>query len=461
MNHKQPLPFPPFKTKTIEKIPISTRSQREEWLKKAGYNLFQLLAKQVTIDLLTDSGTSAMSDNQWAALMKGDESYAGADSFLRFRDAVQRVTGMPYIVPTHQGRSAENLFFSSIIKPGDLIPNNTHFDTTEANLRHKGGIPINLPSPFAYRSEMEDPFKGNIDLKALEQLIAEHGSKKIPVCMITITNNSAGGAPVSMENLKAAKSILSKAGISLYLDCARFAENAFFIQQNEPGYTDQSIEQIASEMFSYADGALMSAKKDALVNIGGFVATHNENVFQKIRELMVVIEGFPTYGGLAGRDMDAIAVGLIEVLDETYLAHRIGQIHRLAGTLRNAGVPILWPPGGHAVYLDAGRFLPHIPGYKFPGQALSCKLYMEGGIRSVEIGSVMFACKDPKTGEWNLPQMEMVRLAIPRRVYHDAHLDYVADTCIKVFSMRDSVRGMRFTYEPPRLRHFLAQFDWD
>jgi len=456
---KQPLPFPPFKTKAVEPVPITTRSRREKVLREAGFNLFNVHAKYVTVDLLTDSGTSAMSQAQWSALMSGDESYAGAESFLRFSEAVRKVTGMPHVIPTHQGRSAENLFFSAVCKPGDLIPNNTHFDTTEANVHHKGGLAVNLPCKEASDPELDSPFKGNIDLDALQKLVDENGPEKIPVCMITVTNNSAGGVAVSMENLKGVRNILKNVGIPLILDCARFAENAYFIKKYEPGYAVKPIAQIAHEMFSCADGALMSAKKDALVNIGGFIALRDEEVAKRVRELMVVIEGFPTYGGMAGRDMDALAVGLIEGLDDDYLEHRIGQVRRMGEKMREMGVPILWPPGGHGVYINAGKFLPHIPGQHFPGQAVSCELYLEGGVRAVEIGSVMFARKDAG-GQWILPRFELVRLAVPRRVYHDAHLDHVALTAAKVFERREKVRGMKFTYEPPRLRHFLAEFDW-
>ena len=453
------LPFEPFKIKVVEKINITTRNYREARMAEANYNPFALKAKDVTIDLLTDSGTTAMSHTQWGALMIGDESYAGSDSYFRFQDAVGEITGKKFIFPTHQGRSAENIFFSSVLKKGDIVPNNTHFDTTGANVSHKGGVALNLPVKQFADLESDYPFKGDIDLEALEKTIEEHGSARIPVVFITVTNNSAGGQPVSMGNIRAAKELCDKHDIPLYLDCARFAENCYFIKKREPGYSKKSIKAIAKEMFSYADGALMSAKKDALVNIGGFLATNDEKIAQRVSEIMVVIEGFVTYGGLAGRDMDAIATGLEEGLDEQYLESRIGQIAYLGDQLQQKGVPILLPTGGHAIYIDVKRFLPEMALEKLPAWALTCEAYLEGGVRTVEIGSVMFAEEDPKTGQIVYPQLELVRLAVPRRVYTNRHMDYVADVFGNLVSKKESIRGVRYTYCPERLRHFLARFE--
>lgn len=451
------LPFEPFKIKVVEEIPITTRKTRAAKLLAANYNPFALDAKDVTIDLLTDSGTSAMSHHQWGAMMIGDESYAGSQSFHRFKKAVQQVTGFAHIIPTHQGRSAENLFFSAILKPGDIVPNNTHFDTTEANVQHKKGKALNLPVKESENLDSDAPFKGNMDIDALEKVLIKSG-KKIPVVMMTLTNNSVGGQPVSIGNLKAVRKICNKHKKPLYLDCARFAENCYFIKTREKGYGRKSVKAIAKEIFDLADGALMSAKKDALVNIGGFFATNNEQIAGVISQTMVVIEGFVTYGGLAGRDMDAIATGLIEGLDEKYLQYRIEQIEYLGRELSKKGVPILKPTGGHAIYIDAKRFLPHLHQSKFPGWTLTCEAYLEGGIRCCEIGSVMFAKENPKTGKVTYPKLDFVRLAVPRRVYTDRHMDFVADTFGKLVKRRDSIKGVEFTYKPERLRHFLARF---
>lgn len=452
------IPFEPYKIKMVEPIHLTDRRYRENALEKAHYNPFALLARDVTIDLLTDSGTSAMSDTQWSALMRGDESYAGSESFLRFEQAVREVTGFPIVIPTHQGRSAENLFFSAIIKPGDIVPNNTHFDTTEANVVHKNGRPVNLPVMVASDLGSIDRFKGNMDTEALLRVLSENPGK-VPVVIMTVTNNSAGGQPVSMENIRQTSTICDKFNIPLYFDCARFSENCYFIKKHEPGYENKTVKEIAREMFSFGQGALMSAKKDALVNIGGFFATHDDKLADRVKEIMVVIEGFVTYGGLSGRDMETVATGLLEGLDEDYLESYIGQVEYLGNQLKRRGVPILNPTGGHAVYLDARGFLPHLHQSKLPAWSLSCEGYLAGGVRSVEIGSVMFACEDPTSGDMLYPKLELVRLAIPRRVYTYRHMDYVADVFGNLYDRKNEIGGMNYTYCPKRLRHFLARFE--
>ena len=458
MNKYGRLEFEPFKIKMTEPIYISTKSERLKWLEEARYNLFNLTSEKIIIDLLTDSGTGAMSQNQWAALMMGDETYAGALSFKRFEQIIRDITGFEYIVPTHQGRAAEHLLFSALVRKGHIVPNNTHFDTTEANVGLQGGIPVNLPSKESRDTASEFPFKGNMDTEALERLLKKEKGK-VPLIMLTVTNNSTAGQPVSMDNIKEVSEIARKYGVPLFLDACRYAENAFFIKMRDRRYRNKSIAEIAREMFSYADGCTMSAKKDGLANIGGFVAFNDEKLYRKIRERMVVIEGFPTYGGLAGRDLEAVARGLIEAQDENYLAWRTGQVKHLAKSLKRKKIPVFWPPGGHAVFVDAKAFLPHVPQSQYPGQALAIALYVEGGVRSVEIGSVMFAHRDKKTGKMKHPQHELVRLAIPRRVYTNSHMDYVANTIAKVFKKRDAIGGVKITYEPPTLRHFLAHFE--
>ena len=453
------LPFEPYKIKVVEPVYITTRRHREARMAEANFNPFALKARDVTIDLLTDSGTGAMSQTQWGALMVGDESYAGSDSYLNFLAAVREVTGMKYVIPTHQGRSAENLFFSAVLKPGDIVPNNTHFDTTDANVAHKGGKPLNFPVAQSRDMDSDYPFKGNMDLDALETTLKKHARKRIPAVFTTVTNNSAGGQPVSMENIRQTKALCEQYGVPFYLDCARFAENCYFIKLREPGYSRKSVKAIGREMFGYADGALMSAKKDALVNIGGFLATNDAKVAARVSEIMVVIEGFVTYGGLAGRDMEVLATGLIEGLDERYLQSRIDQVAHLGNRLRDKGVPMLYPFGGHAVYIDAKRFLPDMPQHLLPAWALTCEAYLEGGVRSVEIGSVMFAYPDEKSGKEIFPELELVRLAVPRRVYTYRHLDYVADVFGELIERRDNIHGVRYTYRPKRLRHFLSRFE--
>ncbi len=452
-------PQEPFRIKTVEAVKLTTRPEREHYIAEAGYNLFKLRAEDCYVDLLTDSGTSAMSDVQWGALLQGDESYAGAKSFFRFEDAVKRIFGMPYVVPTHQGRAAENVLFTVAVRLGQQIPSNMHFDTTHANIAARGGRPVNLVADLGLDPTLHAPFKGDLDLDRLARFIALVGRDNIPMGMLTVTNNSGGGQPVSMANIRATSDLLHQHGIPFFIDAARYAENAYFIKLREPGYARKSTLEIANEMFSYADGALMSAKKDALVNMGGFLALRDADLYQRVCNELILREGFPTYGGLAGRDLEAIACGLWEGLDESYLAYRIAHTRYLGDRLIEEGIPILEPPGGHAIYLDARRFLPHIPQAELPAQALSVALYVEGGIRSVEIGSVMFAGRDPDTGEMVYPALELVRLAIPRRVYTQTHLDYVVETCKRVYAKRESLRGLRIAYEPPMLRHFTARFE--
>ncbi len=447
----------PFKIKSVEPIKFTTLEEREEVLKKGGYNLFMVPAEDVLIDLLTDSGTAAMSADQWAGIMRGDESYAGARSFYRFFDKVRELTGFKNIIPTHQGRAAEKILFSIVGKPGKYVPNNAHFDTTRANVEFAGAVAVDLPTAEGIDPDRVADFKGNLNTAALREFIRETGPQNIPLCMITVTNNSQGGQPVSMQNIRETKEICRQHGIPLFLDACRFAENAYFIKLREPGYADRSVKSIVQEMFSYADGATMSAKKDAIVNMGGFLAINDDALAAKARNLLIVTEGFPTYGGLAGRDLEAIAIGLDEVLDEHYLQYRIRSIQYLGERLVAQGVPILQPPGGHAIYLNARKFLPHVPVEHYPGQALAIELFRAAGIRSVEIGSVMFGKYDAAGGL--IPaKMELVRLAIPRRVYTQSHIDYVIEAVVEVFARRASLRGVRIVEEPPMLRHFTAKF---
>jgi tryptophanase len=449
----------PFRIKMIEPIRLIDRTGRETALQQAGFNVFGIKAEDVFIDLLTDSGTGAMSQDQWAAIMHGDESYAGARSYYRLVEAVQQIFGFRYFMPTHQGRAAENILSALMVKEGSAVPSNMHFDTTYANIRARGGRPVNLVIDEASEPTNHHPFKGNLDLKKLRTFIHETDPKHIPFGMITITNNAGGGQPVSMENLRAVAGIYHEFNIPFFIDACRFAENAYFIKLREPGYTNKTTLEIAREMFALADGATMSAKKDAIVNIGGLLMMNDEKLYQQACNELILREGFPTYGGLAGRDLDAMATGLWEGLDEQYLAYRLGQTAYLAEQLLKSGIGIIEPPGGHAVYVDAGRLFSHIPQSSFPGQALSVELYRQGGIRAVEIGSVMFAHPDPETGVMVYPSLELVRLAIPRRVYTQSHLDYVADTLAQISSHREQVRGYKFTYAPKLLRHFTARFE--
>lgn len=440
----------PFRIKSVEPLRRTTPAEREAFLKQAGYNLFQLRAADVLIDLLTDSGTSAMSTAQWAAIMRGDESYAGSESFFRLQAAVQELTGFRYVIPTHQGRAAERILFSILCRPGQVVPNNTHFDTTRANIEATGARAEDLPVPEAADTQLRVPFKGNMDTAALERLIAQVGARKIPLVMVTVTNNSSGGQPVAMENIRRVRAITAQHGIPLYLDACRFAENAWFIRHDEPGYADRTPKQIAQEMFSLADGCTFSAKKDAFANIGGLLCTNDAALAEQGRQLLILTEGFPTYGGLAGRDLEAIAVGLEEVLDPDYLEYRIASTRYLGRHIADHGVPIVEPPGGHAIYIDAGRMLPHIPRNQFPGQALAVELYRHAGVRGVEIGSVMF-------GEH--ARHELFRLAIPRRVYTQSHIDYLVEAILEVNERKDALRGFRIASAPATLRHFTATFE--
>ncbi len=448
----------PFKIKTVEPIKFTTREEREIILKKANYNPFLIHAEDVLIDLLTDSGTSAMSSKQWAGIMDGDESYAGARSFFRFEKVVKKLTGFEYVIPTHQGRAAEKILFTILGGPGKYFPNNTHFDTTRANIEFAGSQAVDFLLPIGRDTTAIADFKGNMDTHALEQFIKEKGSENIPLVMMTVTNNAGGGQPVSMENIRQAKTISHKYGIPFFLDACRFAENAYFIKMREKGYHQKTLTDIAREMFSCADGCTMSAKKDALVNMGGFLGLNDPKLNALARNLLIVTEGFPTYGGLAGRDLEAIAQGLEEILDEHYMTYRIRSVEYLGEKLLKAGVPILQPPGGHAIYIDAKRFLPHIPPHQYPGQAIVSELYQVGGIRTVEIGSVMFGKTDKQTGKFIPPPLELVRLAIPRRVYTQSHIDYVIECVIEAYEKRSEMRGFEITYEAPLLRHFTAQF---
>lgn len=452
-------PPEPFRIKVVERIRRTTREERERLLREAGYNTFLLKAEDIYIDLLTDSGTSAMTDTQWAGLMRGDESYAGARSYYRLKKAVDEIFGFKHFVPTHQGRAAEHILCSVMVKPGDQIPNNNHFDTTGANVRAVGAIPVDLVIDEAKDPANRHPFKGNMDLVKLENFIKEVGVDRIPFGMITITNNAGGGQPVSMANLKAVSEIYHRYKIPFIIDACRYAENATFIRQREEGYAGKSTLEIAQEMFSVADGCTVSAKKDGMVNIGGLLCMNDDSLFDLVKQTLILREGFPTYGGLAGRDLEALAVGLEEGLDEDYLDYRLAQTAYLSEGLLEKGVPIIEPPGGHAVYIDAGGFLPHIPAEEFPGQALVVALYLEGGIRAVELGSVAFAYDNPETGETFHPMLELVRLAIPRRVYTRSHMDFVIETMAEIAAKKESIRGVRIVEAPELLRHFSARFE--
>jgi tryptophanase len=452
-------PPEPFRIKVTESIRLIPPEEREARLKEAGYNLFAVRAEDIFIDLLTDSGTGAMSQEQWAAVMRGDESYAGARSYHRLKAAVEDIFGFKYFVPAHQGRAAENILSACLVKPGQYVPSNMHFDTTDANIRARGGRPANLVIERAFDPADMHPFKGNMDIARLKAFIERTGAANIPFGMVTVTNNAGGGQPVSMENLKAIADVYHAHKIPFFIDAARYAENCFFIKQREPGYATKSVKEIAREMFALADGMTMSAKKDAIVNIGGLLCTNDEALFQNVKNELILREGFPTYGGLAGRDLDAMAVGLHEGLDEAYLAYRLAQTAYLAARLNEEGIPTIQPAGGHAVYLDAGAVLPHLPQSEFPGQALAVELYRAGAIRGVEIGSVMFAHPDPDSGRMVYPKLELLRLAIPRRTYTQSHMDYVADSLAGIKSRAGSIRGYKFTYAPELLRHFTARFE--
>ncbi|WP_406696521.1 tryptophanase [Singulisphaera sp. Ch08] len=448
----------PFKIKMVEPLKLTTPGQREQALHKAHFNLFQIPAEDVMIDLLTDSGTSAMSADQWAGMIRGDESYAGARSWFHFENVLRDLTGMEHILPTHQGRASERILFELTGGPGKVIPSNNHFDTTRANIEHSGAVAVDLVIPEGTDPRNRHPFKGNMDLAKLEALIDEVGPERIPLCMTTVTNNSGGGQPVSLANLQAVRELCHRHGIPLFLDACRFAENAALIQQREPGQSGRSARAIARDMFDLVDGATISAKKDGLVNIGGVLLMRNDALALRANELLILTEGFVTYGGLAGRDLEAMAQGFIEVLDENYLQYRLRSVAYLGEHLLAAGIQIVEPPGGHAIYIDAAAFCAHIPPHHFPGQALVCALYRHAGIRSVEIGSVMFHAVDPDSGETIHPPMELVRLAIPRRVYTQSHIDYTIEAMIELSEQRDAIHGLRIIEAPPTLRHFTAKF---
>ena len=440
----------PFRIKSVEPIRWTTRADREKLLRAAHYNLFLLPAADVLIDLLTDSGTGAMSTHQWAAVMEGDESYAGSKSFDRFRESVQDIFGYSHVIPAHQGRAAERILFGVTCKKGDVIPNNTHFDTTRANVEFTGAEALDLVIPEGRDPGAFHPFKGNMDVQSLEDLIQRVGRERIPLVMLTVTNNSGGGQPVSMENIRQVSAICRRHKIPLYFDACRFAENAYFIKMREPGFESKSPKQIAQEMFAQGDGCTMSAKKDGMANIGGFLCTNDDLLAQQEKDLLILTEGYPTYGGLAGRDLEAIAVGLQEALEEDYLRYRIASTGYLGNHIAAEGVPIVQPPGGHAIYIDARSFLSHIPSEQFPGVALAAELYLAGGIRSVEIGTLMFGAA---------AKMDLVRLAIPRRVYTQSHIDYVVEVILEVWKNRNSIRGLNLLYQAPFLRHFTARLE--
>jgi tryptophanase len=448
----------PFRIKMVEPIQLISRAEREKALKRAGYNIFGLRSDEVYIDLMTDSGTGAMSQAQWSAIMSADEAYAGARSFYRLKEVMDEIFGFKHFVPVHQGRASENILTAVMLKPGQHVPSNMHFDTTEGNIRARGGIPANLINQLAYDPSALADFKGDMDVDALEAWIKEKGAENIPFGMMTITNNAGGGQPISLANIKAVSKIYRKYKIPFFIDACRYAENSYFIKLREKGYEKKTPLEIAKEIFSLADGATMSAKKDGLVNMGGFLAMNDDELFTRVQAELILREGFPTYGGLSGRDLDALAVGLKEALEEDYLAYRLAQTGYLAARFRDAGVPIIEPAGAHAVYVDAAGMLPHLSREQLPGQALSAALYLEGGIRAVEIGAVAFGHKDA-TGKWVYPPLELVRLAIPRRVYTQSHFDYVGDVMSEIKAAAPKLRGMKMTYAPELLRHFTAQFE--
>jgi tyrosine phenol-lyase len=450
-------PVEPFRIKATEPIARLSEKERQEKITSAGFNVFKLRAEDIFIDLLTDSGTGAMSQKQWASLMIGDESYAGGRNWYHFEETVRDIFQKRYVLPCHQGRVAENILFSTLVKRGDYIPNNTHFDTTRANAIHKGGIPRDLLCPEAADDSSSLRFKGNMDTAALERLIHDKGADKVPLVILTITNNSAGGLPVSMANIREVRAICDKFGIPLFFDAARFAENAWFIKHYEEGYAARTIKEIAQESLGYADGVMVSAKKDGLSNMGGILAVNDEELADRLKELLILIEGFPTYGGLNGRDLEAISIGLQEALHEDYLTYRIKQVRFMGDLLRQAGIPIVWPTGGHAVFVDAEKFLPHIPPEQFPGQSLAVEMYRRGGIRVVEIGTLMFGGIDPNTGEKLMAARELVRMAIPRRVYTNSQLEFATDVASEIAQEKEFLRGFEIVKEPRYLRHFTCE----
>jgi tryptophanase len=448
--------LPPYRIKTVQKIKQTSRAERIKKLEAAHFNPFFLDAGDVCIDLLTDSGTGAMSDEQWSAILQADESYAGSISFKRMERAIQDVLGFQYIIPTHQGRGAEDVFDRLMIKEGMLVPGNKHFDTTKAHIEDKKGTAVDCTIDEIHNTQSDFPFKGNLDLDKLENVIVA-SPDKIAYALITITCNSGGGQPVSMGNICAVANICEKYGVPLFFDAARFAENAYFIKEREEGYANATIQEIVHEMMSRVDGCLMSAKKDAIVNIGGFIAVRSQKLYENLAPIAILKEGFLHYGGMSGRDMEALAVGIREGVDYNYLRYRTWQVRFLAEELQKIGVPVVTPPGGHAVYIDAKKFLPHIPREQFPGHALVCQLYIEGGIRSVEIGSLL-AGRDPKTGVDVDPGLELLRLTLPRRVYLLEHLYYIVEVFKNLAKIKNQIRGVEFVYEPPTLRHFNAKF---
>lgn len=448
----------PFRIKSVEPIKMNSIEDRKKILDKSYYNLFQVRSNDVIIDLLTDSGTGAMSSNQWAGIMRGDESYAGSNSYLFFKDTIQDIFGYKYILPTHQGRAAERILFSTLCSEGDIVPSNTHFDTTRANILFQGAKPIDLIADEYKNTQSIFPFKGNMSTKKLRELLDNTDLKKVPLIMLTITNNSGGGQPVSMQNIMEVSKLAKEYNIPLYIDACRFAENAYFIKKRENKYKNWSIKKIVNKIFSYADGCTMSAKKDAIVNIGGFLCTNNEIVAEKNKNLLILTEGFPTYGGLAGRDLEAIGIGLNEAMDTDYLNYRIKSIEYLGNKLLEQNVPILQPTGGHAIYIDASLFLNHIPKEQFPGQALACELYLQGGIRCSEIGSLMFGGVDAE-GKNFYSDNELVRLAMPRRTYTQSHVDYVIEVIIEVYINRKNLSGLKIIKQSKYLRHFTAQLE--
>lgn len=448
----------PFRIKMVEPIKLSTEQERIEYLRRAHYNPFLLNSSEVIIDFLTDSGTSAMSSEQWAGMIMGDESYAGASSWQKMNRTVQELTGMSHVLPTHQGRAAERILYSYLGGKGKIFISNTHFDTTRANIEYSGAAAIDIPVPEALDTQSYHPFKGDLDLERLKSLVAEHRASEIAAVIVTVTNNSGGGQPVSMENMKAVSRICHEAGIPVVLDCCRVAENAYFIKHRERGYEDKTYYEIAVEMFSLADVAVMSAKKDALVNMGGFLALNDDNLADACRNQLIITEGFTTYGGLSGRDMEAIAIGLKEVFDPGYLHYRIRSTAYLGEALKKLGVPVMWPIGGHAVYVDARKLYPDIPVHEYPGQSLVCELYKAGGIRAVEIGSVMFGKYDDKN-QLIPAAMELVRLAIPRRVYTQSHIEYVIEVFDELIRRKDQAMGYRMVKETPFLRHFTCHLE--
>lgn len=448
----------PFRIKMVEPIRMTSRDQREGILRAAHFNPFLIPADDVLIDLLTDSGTSAMSAEQWAGMVRGDESYAGARSWYRFESVVKEMTGLPHVLPTHQGRASERILFELVGGPGKVVPNNNHFDTTRANVEHSGAVAVDLVIDEGKQPRLRHPFKGNLDPAKLDALIRDVGPERVPLVMVTVTNNSGGGQPVSLDNLRAVRAVCDRHGLPLFLDACRFAENAYFIQQREPGQGGRSVKEIVRAMFDLADGATISAKKDGLVNIGGVLLFRDADLARRANNLLILTEGFVTYGGLAGRDLEAMAQGFREVLDEDYLQYRVRSVEYLGEGLLGAGVRIIEPPGGHAVYIDAAHFCEHLTADELPGQALLCALYRHAGIRAVEIGTVMFGRTDPATGETVHPPMQLVRLAVPRRVYTQSHIDYVIEAVGEVYASRRAIRGLRFVEAPAVLRHFTAKF---